>query len=312
MRPKYRVRRSLRMRRYHFREGVSRRSSITIPGFLAGLSLLGVVTISQIDWQKWLVAQPHNNVAADINKEPEVSALEQSIVRANKLENQDKSLADAINKQLENYPIDQEWSVYVNDLDKGLSASINADKMYPSGGLYKLFLLAPLEAKIPASQWDYYWAGGYNISYCLSSALRSGDDDCTRQVGGYVNWDFANDYNKKLGFLKTDLGEGYRGVTNARETGQLLTQLKTSRLLSDLGRRQLFDAIYHQDFVAGLPSTCEDCAVANESTETGEFVHDAGIITRGQKSYVVVIMSKGGSLNQIGQIARTIDKFLNP
>jgi beta-lactamase family protein len=306
------MRRFSRVRRYHFREGASRRSAFVMPGFLAGLLIFAAIGISRVDFGDLMAKQPQNNVANTVDKELEVSALEQSIIRANELESQDESLADAINKQLDNYPIDQEWSVYVNDLSSGLSASINADKMYDAGGLYKLFLLAPLETKISAAEWDSYWAGGYNVSYCLGLALGAADDDCAEQLGGYVNWDYSDEHNNKTGFLKTDLGAGSKPVTNARETGQLLTQLKTSRLLSDFGRRQVFDSLYHQDYIAGLPATCKDCAIANKSTSSGEFVHDAGIVTRGQKSYVVVIMSEGGSLNQIGQIARVVDKVLSP
>ena len=109
------------------------------------------------------------------------------------------------------------------------------------------------------------------------------------------------------------MGEGSDNAeTNAREVGQLLTQLKTSQLLSDFGRRYVFDSLYHQDYISGIPAACDNCVVANKSTEKGDFVHDAGIVTRGQKSYVVVVMSKGGTLKQVGQITRAIDKQLNP
>jgi hypothetical protein len=312
MKERNNVYRVARLRRYHFRDGVIRRRTLALPSFLAGLLVIAGFGLSQVDFQKLLAEKPHNNVAGAVKKETEVSALEQSILRANQLDKQDKSLAETIKNQLDNYPDEQEWSVYVNDLSSGTTAGVNADKIYDGGSLHKLFLLAPLESKIPASQWEYNWDSGYNVSYCVWQFLGAADDSCSQQLGGYANWDYVNEYNQKIGFINTDMGDGESSSTNAREVGQLLTQLKTSQLLSDLGRRHVFDALYHQDYIGGLPSTCDDCAVANKSTETGEFVHDAGIVTRGDDSYVVVVMSKGGSLKQIGQITRAIDKELNP
>jgi hypothetical protein len=303
----------MRLRRYHFSEGVQWRRAFVLPCTAAIMLVIAGFGASRLNFRDLPAPQTHNNVAAVLDKEPEVSALEQSISRASELDSQDdKPLAGAIRDQLDNYPGKQEWSVYVNDLNTGLSASINADRTYSAGSLYKLFLLAPLESKIPAEQWDYNWDSGYNVSYCVDIFLSAADDSCSQQLGGYTNWDYSDEYNQKIGFINTKLGEGGEAKTNAREVGHLLSQLKTSQLLSDMGRRHVFDALYHQDYIAGIPATCDDCVVANKSTEHNGFVHDAGIVTRGQKSYVIVIMSKGGSLKQIGQISRTVDKQLSP
>jgi hypothetical protein len=136
------------------------------------------------------------------------------------------------------------------------------------------------------------------------------DDSCAQQIGAYVNWDYADEYNSSVGFINTTLGEGNDPKTNAREVGQLLVQLKSSQMLSDLGRRHVFDELYHQDYVSGIPAACDDCAVANKASDQKGFVHDAGIVTRGQKSYVVVVMSEGGSFKQIAQLTRLIDEQL--
>lgn len=313
MKQTYRNRRSARLRRYHFREGAKWRRPVLLPSFLAGLFVfVAGAGLSHADLRDFIGRQTNNNVVTATTQEPEVSALKQSIIRANELDKQDKSLAETIKIQLDNYPKSQKWSVYVNDLSSGLSASVNADEIYSAGSLHKLFLLAPLESKVPASEWDYNWVGGYNINYCVQMSLGAADDICSLQLGGYANWDYADKYNHEVGFINTDLGAGTEAKTNVRDVGQLLTQLKRSQALSDAGRRQVFDALYFQDYISGLPTVCDDCAVANKPARQGDFVHDAGIITRGQKSYVITIMSKGGSLKQIGQIARAVDAQLNP
>jgi hypothetical protein len=282
-----------------------------VPSFLAGVLIFAGFGLSKIDFSELLAEKPYNNVATAQVKDPEVVALEQSIVRANELDRQDKSLADIIKEQVDNYPSDQKWSVYVNQLGGGSSASVNADQLYDAGSLHKLFLLAPLESKIPVDQWQYYWTGGYNVGSCVSLFLSASDDSCSDNLGGYVNWDYIEEYNQGIGFINTTLDEGRQPQTNAREVGQLLSQLKTSKLLTDLGRRHVFDTLYHQDYIHGLPATCEDCVVANKSSNQDNFIHDAGVITRGQKDYVVVIMSQGGTTKQIAQLARAIDKQLS-
>lgn len=312
MQKKDSVYRVARLRRYHFREGVRRRRGHLLPSFAAcAVLVFAGFAANRLDIKQYLTDRPHNNVANALEESPEVSALEQSISRANEVSSQDQSLAKTIKDQIDNYPDDQQWSIYVNDLASGTTASVNAEKIYAAGSLHKLFLLAPLESKIPASQWQYNWDTGYNVSSCVQQFLSAADDDCSQYLGGYANWDYVNEFNTEIGFTDTSSDEGNASVTSAQEVGQLLTQLKTSQILSDVGRRQVFDALYHQDYIAGLTTTCEDCVVANKSAETGGFIHDAGIVTRGKDSYVIVVMSKGGSLKQIGQIARTVDKELS-
>lgn len=305
-----------RVRYYHHQAGVikqkRRRSFLPILFISAGFIALSFKGLGNIDIKSILPVRASNNIASELENSPEMDALSQSIIRANASDSQDSDLADIINDELSNFPKSQRWSVYVHELGGDSSATVNGDYNFDAGSLHKLFLLAPLESKIPAEKWDYYWMGGYNLRSCIDLTLKAADDACSQAVGYYINWDYADNFNKSIGFSDTSLGEGDEASTNVREVGQLLSHLKQSKMLSDLGQRQVFDSLYHQEYLAGLARLCEDCAVANKSSEQGKFVHDAGIVTRGQKSYVIAIMSEGGSFRQIVKIARVIDEYLNP
>lgn len=251
----------------------------------------------------------------------ETSALESQLTKnkdlssINKLEKQDPELESAINSIINSYPSSQDWSVYVQDLASTRSFSLNSDKSYNAGNLYQLFLLVALESKISSDKWDNWWVANSNLFYCVGAMLKEqGNDNCAKSIGNIIKWEYASHYVQDHGFGHTKISD-INSVTTPRDVGSLLLNLKRNKQLSDTTRRIVFDALYVPKTgkdVSGIAKGCEDCRTANLSTVDAGFVHDAGIVTKGKHSYMVVVMSKNGTQKQIAQIVKAIDKELAP
>jgi beta-lactamase class A len=223
------------------------------------------------------------------------------------IEQEDELLKLAINDKLATFPSTQKWSVFVHDLNSDRTVNINVDDEYDSASLYKLFLLEALEHKLPHDEWKRTNVGKTKISQCLESMLKVADNPCSEPLVEYLGGEYVDEINQKNGFVKTSVAGASGRKTTPSEVGELLIRLKKGHILSDKSRRFVFDALYQQTYSKGIPSGCINCRTANKSGELNSVSHDAGVVTHGANSYVLVIMSEGGTFEQITDLTRLID-----
>lgn len=256
-------------------------------------------------------AMNHQSQAAPAVSPP-VKPASSDLAAASKLPTQDQQLAKKIAAKLATFPKSQQWSVYVQDIGSDRSAAINADAGYEPASFYKLFLLAPLESKFPTDKWSTR-IKGKSLKTCIDLMLRLSDNACGQAIGSLINWSYADSFNESIGFNKTKFSNGQGGTTTAREVGGLFVSLRKGEILTDKARRQVFDSLYGQKHAKGIPAGCTtNCRVANKTGDINGFVHDGGVVTHGKDSYVLVVMSKGGSFDQIAELTRTIDTEMYP
>jgi Beta-lactamase enzyme family len=225
---------------------------------------------------------------------------------------EDEQLAKDVKSKLRNVPGGQKWSVYVRDLKSDRMASIEADDDFDaSGGLSNLFMLAPLEDKIPSANWRYKY-GKETVESCARTMIKKNDEYCASAVRQYGNVKNADNVNQRFGFKNTTVN-GKKQTTTARETGDLLFRLQNSQVLSDKARRVAFDGLYGHQYREGIPAGCnQDCLVANITNETSEVRSDAAIVTSGKSQYVVVIATEGASWSQIADVSAAIRLVMQP
>ncbi len=226
---------------------------------------------------------------------------------------QDNDLAKKLTTKLATFPTDQQWSVYVEDIASSRAVAINGDTAYQPLALANLFLLAPLESKIPSENWTIRLQDK-TLTQCVELMLRSADPLCTQAITRLVNPEYADSFNKNLGFAKTKITKPSDQQTTAREIGRLLALLGRGETLSDKARRHVFDVLYDQKRTPGISVGCGSCRAADVRTienQTG-LTHNAGIVTHGSRSYVLVIMSRGGTFEQVTGLTRMIEAELTP
>lgn len=215
-----------------------------------------------------------------------------------------------LNNKIAEFPTDQKWSVYVYSLKNDSAVEINTDVKQDAASLYKLFLLETLEEKLPFDQWYNTWLVSENIQDCVYSMLQNSDDPCSEDLANYLDLKNVDDYNRTNGFDKTSFSSNLGKQTTAGEVGKLIVDLKKGQSLSDKARRFVFDALYQQQINKGISKGCSECRTANKQGELSGVAYDAGVVTHGKQSYVLVAMTKGGSFKQITELTKTVDKFL--
>lgn len=226
---------------------------------------------------------------------------------------EDKELVKVIDKKLESMPAGTSWSVSVRDLKSERMANINSDRKHDAADLYKMFLLAPLEAKQDAVYWKNKLSSRQAIGVCVETMIKTSDNDCGLAVGKYVGWQAFDSANQGLGFSKTKINPSNKHQTTAREAADLMYRLQTSQLLSDKARRIVFDGLYGQKHRLGIPTGCgPSCLVGNKTAENNSVKHDMAVVTHGSAKYIIVIMSTGTSWAQVGDVAKAIDSALLP
>lgn len=218
-------------------------------------------------------------------------------------------LSELVNQKIASYPKDQKWSVFMYDFKDGGTININQNEAMPAASLYKFFLLEALESKLSFDKWAYTWTSdGTNVQDCVLTMLQNTDSACAESLSGYIGWGVVDQLNQKNGFKNTNL-DGVDGrVTSAADIGELLIKLKKGQMLSDKARRFIFDALYQQTNKVGISAGCNGCRAADKTGEMTGVANDAGIVTHGEHSYVLVVLSQGGSMKQIAELTKTIEE----
>jgi beta-lactamase class A len=225
---------------------------------------------------------------------------------------EDAALAKLIEKKIKEMPKGTKWSVSVRDLNSDRMANVNADDQFEAAGLSNLFLLAPLEGKVGADQWNNRLAGK-PASTCVEQMLKATDNKCAEAIASYVNWQSIDGTNRGLGFKNTKMESAKSQQTTSRDVSEVLHRLQTGQMLTDKARRVVFDGLYRQKARDGIYKGCGvDCLVGNKTGESDKVRHDAAVVTHGPAKYIVVIMSSGGSWQQIADITQTIDVAMLP
>jgi beta-lactamase class A len=296
---------------FHYQNGVLIRKNRTRLAAL-NISIMLVISGGFFSAYTYLlpVLQTTNYLQAESTAADQIVAAEQATTEPPKLPiaEEDELLKFAINQKIASFGENQKWSVYAYELDTDKIVKINENQNYDAASLYKLFLLEALEDKISFDKWQHTYVHGKSISSCVELMLRTTDDPCSEALAEYAGWDFIDEYNKKSGFENTSMA-GLKGrYTTASDTADLLVRLKKGHTLSDSARRFVFDALYQQSYSAGLAKGCGDCRTASKSGELSNISHDGGVITHGSKSYVLVVMSEGGSFEQISEITKLVDE----
>lgn len=224
------------------------------------------------------------------------------------IQKENEILSGLLKDKLATYSKGQNWSVMMYDLQEGSSVNINTDRTFGASSLYKLFLLEALEEKLPFDKWSKTkLPDRTTIQKCVEDMLKNTDSACAEDLGGFIGWDKVDELNAKNGYIGTKLTGTDGRKTTAKDVGELLTRLKKGEVLSDKARRFVFDALYQQVNTRGITVGCNGCRAADKLGEASGIAHDAGIVTHGDKSYVVVLMSEGGNFDQIAELTKLIE-----
>lgn len=205
-----------------------------------------------------------------------------------------------------------QYSIDLRSLNGRIEANINPNKLFPSVGVYRLFIASMIYGKISANSLSYstITQTGQNVEVCLDRMVRESNDGCTNALGALIGWGASDQQLLAQGFESTTLTEG-AGLTTANDMSDWMTKLMMGSITSKSQADSLAKIMMRSNARSGIPAGSVGMSVASKSGAQGRLKHDVGIIYHPSGTYVLTILSEGSDFNLIADLAREINETMS-
>lgn len=202
-------------------------------------------------------------------------------------------------------------SFYVQSLDNStVLADIDSDKQYQMASIYKLFLIQPLAKKVPAEAWATTTITHKSYLSCVEAMLAVSDNPCAEAIADKLNWTAAQKQIQGAGYKNTVINNTAKFNSTASDTALMLDRLYHGDGYNAKTRNIALDALAKRKGSEAIRKACDGCNVYNKTGDLNGYRHDAAIVEKNGKSYVVVIFSQGSNWNQLKEAATIINTHL--
>lgn len=206
----------------------------------------------------------------------------------------------------------QRWSVVAKSIEgPTFEAKLNADMVYQTASIYKLFLTYPLATKTPLAKQKttYITVNGVkkSVAQCADLMIRLSDNPCGNAIGDYVGWGKADAQLKAAGYKRTDFIHQKNYLqTSAGDTAKFLENLNGS-MIPAADRDAVLTSMSKQIFRKGIPTGCPGCQVSDKIGDIDNVLHDAAIVNYSKGKYILVIFSENSkSYTEIAKLTGQI------
>jgi beta-lactamase class A len=181
------------------------------------------------------------------------------------------------------------------DLKTGAVASSNADTIFTSASLYKLFVAKAIYAGIDAGSIRYTDIApgtNLNVQNCLNQMITVSSNPCGEALGSLAGWDSQNASLRAAGFTHTTLRQYDSEQTSASDVALLLKKLYNGSLLSSSSSTAFINLLKAQQINDRLPVGLPvGVSVAHKTGDLNGLAHDAGIVYAPSGNYIAVALS---------------------
>ena len=199
------------------------------------------------------------------------------------------------------------WGFYVHALEGGeLQAGYREDEQFDMASIYKLFLIRPLAQKIPAEAWATTNITERSYLACVQAMLAVSDNSCSEAIAWRLGWSAAQKQLVSDGYRQTVLNRTNKFVSSVADTGLLLDRLYNGDGYDAKTRTIALEALGHPKRTEAIRKACTGCTVYNKTGDIGTAKHDAAIIQKDGRTYVVVIFSKDATWPLMTEAAQLI------
>jgi beta-lactamase class A len=228
-----------------------------------------------------------------------------------------KSLQEAIEKSLEGTT--GSYGVFVKNIKTGESFSLNENKVFEAGSLYKLWTMAAVYKQIEAGNLDpedelSQGIAVLNRKFGIDPALaEQTKGTITLTVDSALNQMITISHNyaallltekvglskvaaflDEKGFKNSKVGtDGSAPVTTPLDIALYFEKLQRGELGSTDSTAKMIDLLKKQKLNNKIPKNLPpELVIAHKTGELGWFSHDAGIIYSEKGDYIIVVMSE--------------------
>jgi beta-lactamase class A len=225
-----------------------------------------------------------------------------------KYSNSDKELAslvDGIAESKGNYGIS------LMEMD-GRSAYANGNRQFVAASTYKLYVAYAVSKEVEAGRmsWSDIISGGRTAAQCFDDMIIVSDNDCPKAFGGIIGWSKITTMVRSLG-LSNSTSLGSAMYTTPNDLAYFLYRVQNGSIVTGANRDRLISAMKRQSYTrAGIPKGTGG-TVANKVGEVDGYFHDAAIVYGSKKTYILIVMSYGGSWSGVADAASQVHSYVN-
>ena len=140
--------------------------------------------------------------------------------------------------------------------------------------------------------------------------LAKSDKDCTKALTDRLGLGTVHYAAQRLGYKDTQFNKKDAIQSTVADTGLLLERLYQSEGYDQTSREKIMAALQKPKKEEAIRRACQNCRVYNKTGDANGIRHDAALVIKNDKAYVVIIFSKDGSWQQMTEAAGIINRFL--
>jgi beta-lactamase class A len=194
---------------------------------------------------------------------------------------------------------------------KGRTASINGNQSFLLASVSKLYLVHYLYDGMAAGsiKGNATYGTPSTVSTCIERMIVVSDNACFNNLGNAIGWGKISSHTASQGFTATNPNPAVYSTT-AFDTADYMHMLQNGSLVTNTQRAQLLGYMQRQIYRGGIPLGSSG-SVADKVGYFGAYRHDAAIVYHPKATYVLVVLTNGGSNPQISDLARRISNFMD-
>lgn len=203
------------------------------------------------------------------------------------------------------------YGVSVTELSgMGRMASVNGDRKYVMASTYKLFVayMVLKDLENGGLKWEDVITGGLNVRQCFEEMIVQSANRCAL---AYINRYGATTIVAKmheLGFASVERNTTWWATTN--DLALYMKKLERGQLLEGESRDFLLGLLKRQVWRYGIPTGIRNVTIADKVGFLEDYIHDIAIVYAPKGTYILGIMTKGGSYGGMADVARQVHRYM--
>jgi beta-lactamase class A len=192
----------------------------------------------------------------------------------------------------------------------GRTASVNGDRKYVTASTYKLFIAYMVLKDIEGGslKWEDVITDGLNVRQCFEEMIVRSANRCA--LAYKARYGAANIVVKmrELGFSSVEHNTTWWATANDLAT--YMKRLERGQLLEGESRDYLLGLLKRQVWRYGIPTGIPGVTVADKVGFLDDYIHDIAVVYSPKGTYILSIMTKGGSYGGMADVARQVHRYM--
>lgn len=209
------------------------------------------------------------------------------------------------------------YGIVVRDLSgKDVSASLNAQKDFVPASTYKMFLAYAVLHKVQSGEltMDTMTDTGMSVRACIDEMILHSTNYCAVSLFNLVGEGWVHDFIIAQGFSSTKMRNSasadFEKHTTAQDETDFLIRLHSGTLLNRDNTNYMLGLMKRQVYRSGIPKGVSGTTVANKVGFYDGYKHDVAIIYAPRGTYVLTVLSYGGSDAKLADLSRRVAELM--